>query len=119
MPWIEGNKENPSYYAWPKGLSDDTVLGRNIEYAKSQRKIIGQLREEIIGFQKACDRNDIEGARFFSVQAADLMKQYRGWDGAIKVIEDEYDWMHRHISEQIAPYVDQAFLFMEYLETER
>lgn len=113
MPWIAGDKDEPSYYTWPAVLSDDTVLGKNVGFAKLQRKLIGQIREEIISYQKSCGKNNIEGSRYFGKESAELMKQYRGWDGAIKVIEDENDWMHRHISQQIAPYVDRAFALMD------
>jgi hypothetical protein len=95
-------------------LSDDTVLGRNIDYAKQQRKEIGQLREEFLGYQKLCgQQKDIDTTRYFRDECAELMKQYRGWDSAIKIIEGDNDYWHSHVSEQIAPYVDRAFGLME------
>ena len=96
MPWIPYCKppgETPAHYSWLRGvLSDDTVLGRNIEYAKGQRKKSMQFREE----------------------AAEAQKEFRGWDSAIKIIEGDNDYWHGHIAEPIAPYVDRAFEMMEY-----
>lgn len=104
----------PAHYVWPAVLSDDTVCGKHVEYAKHQRKLIGQHREELLRYQKECGKQkDIETARFFREEASEAMKQYRGWDSAIKVIEDENDYRHQHISEQIAPYVDMALAFMD------
>lgn len=129
MPWVEGYKEEPSHYTWNMkihrdvdgwgnwglfSLSDDTVLGKNIEYAKNQRKLIGQHREELLAFQKECGQHrDIETARFFREEAAEAMKQYRGWDCAIKIIEGDNDWKHGCVTEPIAPYVDRALEFMD------
>jgi hypothetical protein len=118
MPWNKGNTppgETPAHYEWPRVLSDDTVLGRNIEYAKQRRKELGQLREELLKAQTICGENkDIEFARYFREEAARVMKEYRGFDSAIKMI-DESNWLHPHISEQIAPYVDMAFEQMDQL----
>ena len=119
MPWIPATSasgETPAHYCWiGLVLSDDTVCGRNIEYGKAHRKKIGQYREEFLKFQKECgQRKDIETARFFRDKAAELMKQYRGFDLAIKIIEGGDDWKHNHVSEQIAPYVDAAFAIMDY-----
>lgn len=120
MPWIEPcdewpNAGWPGHYKWPLLLSDDTVMGRNIQYAKERRRLIGQLREETLSYQKECgNRKDIDGARFFREVASDLMKQYRGWEGAIKIIEDDVNnYTHSHVSEAIAPYVDRALKFMD------
>lgn len=66
----------------------------------------------MLGLQKACGRTDIDGARFFSREASDLMKQYRGWDCAIAWIEGKPgmdSWRHELVAEPIAPYVDRAF----------
>jgi hypothetical protein len=121
MPWIphcDPPGETPAHYSWRElVLSDDTVLGLNIEYAKEQRKQIGQLREHIVSAQKQCGKErDIDGARSLSDIAADLMKQYRGWDGAINIIEGDNDFWHGHVAEPIAPYVDRAFAFIELYE---
>lgn len=122
MPWIPYQKppgEVPAHYEWPLVLSDDTVLGRNNEYAKEQRRAIGRFREELLKYQKECgQRKDMETARFFRDEASETMKQFRGWEGAIKVIEDANDWLHSHVAEQIAPYVDRAFALMELQSTE-
>lgn len=117
MPWVPYCKppgETPAHYAWPKVLPDCVVLGEPeiIEYAKDRRKEISQIRESLLPVQKECGKNkDIENARFISELCADLMKQYRGWDAAIKMIEDaEFTkWPRPGIAEQIAPYVDRAF----------
>jgi hypothetical protein len=116
MPWIEATRppgEVPAHYEWPSPLSDETILGKNIEYAQQKRKELGQLREGLLNAQNVCGKNkDIEWARYFREEAARVMKEYRGWDGAIKMIDDN-DWMHRHITDQIAPYVDEALYFMD------
>lgn len=116
MPWIKHINppgEVPAHYKMPISLSDDTVLGRNNEYAKEQRKKCGQLREELLKLQKECEQEkNIEAAKFCRNEAAEILKQFRGWDGAIKVIE-ENDFWHKCIAEQIAAYVDRAFVFME------
>lgn len=124
MPWWSAPRDEngvrkdvgwPDHYQWPLVLSDATVLGHHLDYAKSQRKKIGQIRESVIATQKQCGKDrDIENARFLSDMGADLMKQYRGWNAGIKMIEDEEftKWPRIDISEQIAPYVDRAFDFM-------
>ena len=120
MPWIKADKGypdtgKPSYYTtFGIVMSDDTSLGRHIEYMKEQRKKAGQLREEMLGYQKVCgQQKDIETARFFREIASDLMKEYRGWDSAIIIIEGDGDWKHGHVTEPIAPYVDMAFHFTD------
>lgn len=121
MPWIPAHKNYPdtgwpAHYSWlHMTLSDDNVLGHNIEYAKQKRKEAGQLRELLLNAQKECGkRKDIEGARYFRDMAAEYMKEYRGWDSAIKIVlEDANDWTHSHVSEPIAPYVDRSFMAME------
>lgn len=117
MPWMVAANppgELPAHYKWPQVLSDDTVLGRNIEYAKTKRKESGQFREQLLKFQKECgQRKDMETARFFREEASEAMKQFRGWDAAIKIIEGDNDFWHHHISEHIAPYVDSALNMMD------
>lgn len=118
MPWITHCKppgETPAHYSWLMMiLSDDTVLGRNIEYAKAQRKEIGQIRESIVAMQKEAGKDkNIRLARDLSEIGSDLLKQYRGWDAAIKIIEGDNDCWHNHVAEPIADYVDQAFYFMD------
>lgn len=121
MPWHKATKNDdsqPSHYEWPGVLPDAVLLGHKylMEYAKGQRKEIGQIREMIIIEQKRCgEKGEIQNARFLSDIGADLMKQYRGWDAAIKLIVDEKftKWPHPGISEQITPYVDEAFYFMD------
>lgn len=117
MPWIFATNPpgaTPSHYKWPQVLSDDTVLGRNIDHAKEQRKEIGQIREGIVACQKEAGKDkNIKFARDLSEISSDLLKQYRGWDAAIKIIEGDNDHWHGHVAEPIAPYVDRAFAFME------
>lgn len=119
MPWVKAHYQYPdtgwpAHYEWPRVLNDDTILDRNTDHAKEQRRKAGQLREEILGYQNECGkRKDIEGARYFRDVASELMKEYRGWEGAIKLMDDN-DWKHGHISEQIAPYVDRALYSMDY-----
>lgn len=118
MPWVKAHDKYPdtgwpAHYEWPSILSDETVLDRNTEYAREKRKKVGQLREEMLGYQNECGkRKDIEGARYFRNVAAELMKEYRGWEGAIKLMGDN-DWKHSHISELIAPFVDMALTEMD------
>lgn len=121
MPWYPATKppgEQPARYAYPSPLPDCVILGAHevMEYAKSQRKEISQIREDIITTQKAIGREDREGARYLSELASGLLKQYRGWDAAIGIIEGRegyHDWRKTKIQEEIAPYVDRAFWFMD------
>lgn len=123
MPWIIAHGQYPhtgwpAHYVWPAVVTDATVLNHNTEYARRKRKECGQLREEMLCYQNECGkRKDIEGARYFRGMAAELMKEYRGWEGAIKLMDDT-DWKHSHISEQIAAYVDRALSLMDLINSE-
>lgn len=116
MPWKYGYRDNPNHYVWPDGLSDDVVLGRKIQIAMDKRKEVAQIREQLLATQRAIGRDDREGARYLSELASDMLKQYRGYDAAIKMITDAKftEWPRPMIQEEIASYVDRAFDVMEY-----
>lgn len=103
MPWYV-SKDGQKYIVptvQPSYSLDD------IEFAKKRRRETGQLREELLTYQEFCGKNkDYDGARYFKEIANELLKEYRGWDGAIIWIETSKS---DNISEQIAPYVDNAF----------
>lgn len=109
--WIKGDKDIASCYIFPRDIGIPT--NKELEYAKQQRKGVGQLREEILGLQKVCGQmREIEIAKFLRESASDLMKQYRGWDMAIKWSEgDAWD-----VSEDIGPFVHCAFYAMSYMQ---
>jgi len=87
------------------------MLGRNIHIAKEKRAESMREREEILKIQKEFQKNkDYETAKWFSGMASEMLKEYRGWDACIKLIEGE----DVQISEQIAPYVDRAFGFLTF-----
>lgn len=114
MPWYKSPDIDiePSRYICPKVLSDDTVLGRNISYAKQQRKELGQLRELLLVVQKEVGRSDRDAARYLGQLSADIMKQWRGFDCAIRIVEGDEgcaDWRMTKVQEEIAPYVDASF----------
>jgi hypothetical protein len=88
------------------------MLGRNIHIAKDKRAESMRDREEILKIQKEFQKNkDYETAKWFSGMASEMLKEYRGWDACIKLIEMNEDVQ---ISEQIAPYVDRAFSFLTF-----
>lgn len=120
MPWLPApeDESQPARYGWPAVLPDCVVLGHPhiIEYARQQRKDVVLIRESLIATQKAIGREDREGARYLADMASDLLKQYRGWDAAIGIIEGKegyHDWRKQKIQKEIAPFVDRAFHFME------
>lgn len=108
MPWIK--EYDRAYYSCPLVLSDDVWKLIYIWYPKDQRKAAGQLREEMLGYQKICEKlKDFDTARYFREASSELMKQYRGWESAIKIIQgDGDDYWHSHVSEPIAPYIDRS-----------
>ncbi len=120
MPWCIGAEDGsyPALYSRPSGLPDCVILGTPeiMERAKAERKEVGQIRESVLATQKAIGREDRDGARYLSELASDLLKQYRGWDAAIGIMEGRegyHDWRKTKIQEEIAPYVDRAFWFLD------
>jgi hypothetical protein len=113
MPWYKSTNPNwASEYRFPKVISDDTMLGRNIHIAKAKRAETMREREAILKGQKElAEMKDYVAAKWVGGVASDLLKQYRGWDACIKLIEMNEDVQ---ISEQIAPYVDRAFNFLTF-----
>lgn len=123
MPWIRDNSDDPEMYGWPAILPDEVVCGHNniMQYAKQKRKETGQLREEFTNRQKKLSKDIVKNrlpvvidknkilARYYGQLCADLMKEYRGWDAAIKLMDGAMVWPYTNISEQIALYVDRAF----------
>lgn len=123
MPWcphLGPPGEIPAHYWPPNFLPDDVVLGRQycVDYAKQRRKEVGQHRELLLRYQADCGKSgDREGAKFFKDEAADAMKQYRGWDFSIRYMEGDpmmIDWRRKDVSEPIAPYLDRAFEELSY-----
>lgn len=79
MPWVERPTDRHgkswSYYTHMMLHSDDADLGDNL---LGIRKLAQRFREEMLGFQKLCEKNrDIPLARFFRDQASEAMKHYR------------------------------------------
>lgn len=116
MPWRYPVKDGsyPAGYELPKVMADRVALGAPevVAYAKAKRKELSLIREGILAAQKQCRREDRESARTLSDMGADLMKQCRGWDFALRWIEGEpaiVNWRRPNIQEAIAPYVDAAF----------
>lgn len=107
MPWVKHCKDDPAYYCVPHA-EDDMILGRALSVLYSKRKELGQLREYLLSIQKEIGKNDRENAKYLSEVCKDLLKEFRGFDLAILWIETSDK---SRISEEIAPYVDQAFKY--------
>lgn len=67
-----------------------------------------QTREALLGFQKACGRDDRDGARFFAEQAAHQMKMQRGADWCLRWIEAD-PGPNPPLPPEIAPYAAHAY----------
>lgn len=115
MPWIKQGDDDPDFYQPP--IVGDHVLS-SIKRAKEWRKYWSQHREFLLKTQTEMGKlGEIETARYYREEAADAMKQYRGWDAVIKWIDGEksMNWpATEKISEEIALYVDRAFAFLDY-----
>ena len=106
MPWIKAKyKDDPDGYTYPY-VSDDVVHGKLIHIAIAERKRLMQAREAVLREQKRIGRENRERAKMLAFVASELLKMYRGYDGAIKIIRDNNDG---EIQKEIAPYVDNAY----------
>jgi hypothetical protein len=112
MPWCKSTNPNwASEYKFPKVISDETMLGRNIHIAKDKRAETMREREAILKGQKElAEMKDYVAAKWVGGVASEMLKEYRGWDACIKLIEGE----DVQIAEQIAPYVDIAFSYLTF-----
>lgn len=122
MPWHVGppDKSSPSRwqarpYATAYGFDDG-----DMSYAKENRAALARDKETMDKYQKQFGRDDREMARFFGEQASELLKEYRGWDLAIRWLNGEeavYCWRSPAVSDKIAPYLDRALDFIIFRET--
>lgn len=110
MPWIKAKyKDDPDGYTHPY-VSDDVVHGRLIHIAIAERKRLMQAREAVLREQKRIGREDREKAKMLAFVASELLKMYRGYDGAVKIITGD----DVEVQKEIAPYADNAFYHMDY-----
>jgi hypothetical protein len=120
MPWWKSKDDSwPSHYVWPSPLCDDTVTGKRLGIAVGERKQLMQAREGLLAAQKQVGRENRLQAKELGQYAADLLKRYRGYDAAIKLLQcaEFTKWPRSMIQEEIAPYVDAALMHMEYGES--
>ncbi len=118
MTWIKSTDSTPAHYTM-RGLvlSDDTWCGKNVDELKRKRKEQMQWREELLQFQKVCEKQkDFNTARYFREEAAHSMKRFRGYDLAIKIVENGLNATQPDISEPIAPFIDRAFYEIDLYE---
>lgn len=117
MPWVKLSDDDSFCAEYRTPIFGDHVLNE-YENAKIWRKYWGQFREFLIKTQGECGKQkDFDTARYYREEASYAMKQYRGWDAAIKWIEGDVSmtWpATKNVSEEIAPYVDRAFAYLDY-----
>lgn len=120
MPWIkyQPRLDTPAHYELPRSLPDAVVLGHShiLERAKQERKSAGLTREGLIAVKKEVGKTDRDLARQLSEEASYWLKVYRGWDFVIGWLESENtNWRNEKAQEEIAPFIDRAFNFLDLL----
>jgi hypothetical protein len=114
MPWIQKTDLTPAHYRVPSWLYIPSST--QVDAAKQLRKEATQHREYALEQQKAAAKEkNFEIAKHFSLVAAEVLKEYRGYDLAIRWIEGDTT-MQEHVSEPIAVYVDRAFSNIDLVE---
>lgn len=118
MPWEKSSKYGGfDKYCIPVWFCN--ISWEHIEFAKIKRKESAQLREVFLSYQKTCgQQGNRDTARYFREEAAEQMKIFRGFDLAIKWMEGDYgmdNWRYPLASEAISPYIDRAFIAIDYM----
>lgn len=121
MSWCEGTHGSPSYYSLPNYYDFDDA---DIDFLLLKRKEENSFRDEMLAFQKEASlliknietkETGIKLARFFSDQASDSLKRYRGICHVLYfVMADPPGDCNRNVSKEISPYADRAYSMVAY-----